>query len=241
MALFHTTVLDNQIKALDTIGTASGSIATFDTDRAERLVSCVCEVASGSSEINITACGKNLFNSTLEQGTINASTGGINPSTTRCVNIDLVHIPQGNSRLSSNKIIYEVAYFDSAKNFVTNSYFNTNVAILNTSYSYFRVSFRNEDNSTILPTDIEIQLELGTTPTTYQAFIGTTYNIQLGETLSGDGSFDVLSGILTRSDDTTKHVEGNVINAQVGENNIYADTGDIIDLKFVLSVGKAIS
>lgn len=48
MALFHTTVVDNQIKALDTIGTASGAIATFDTDKAERLV---------NLEVAITATG----------------------------------------------------------------------------------------------------------------------------------------------------------------------------------------
>lgn len=41
MAYFHTTVLDNQIKALPTTDTASGSVATFDTDMTENLVSCV--------------------------------------------------------------------------------------------------------------------------------------------------------------------------------------------------------
>ena len=44
MALFHTTVLDNQIKALPTVSTASGSVATFDTDMTENLVEVECEI-----------------------------------------------------------------------------------------------------------------------------------------------------------------------------------------------------
>ena len=78
MAYFHTTVLDNQIKALPTVDTASGSIATFDTDLTENLVSVKCQIvakqASGTpspdnplpittyTEMNVFATGKNLFN-----------------------------------------------------------------------------------------------------------------------------------------------------------------------------------
>ena len=40
---------------------------------------------------------------------------------------------------------------------------------------------------------------------------------------------------------TTIQLDSKQIQSIIGTNNIYADTGDIIDLKFVLSVGKAIS
>ena len=46
MAYFHTTVLDNQIKALPTVSTASGSIATFDTDMTENLVEVKCQIVA---------------------------------------------------------------------------------------------------------------------------------------------------------------------------------------------------
>lgn len=49
MALFHTTVLDNQIKALPTVDTASGSIATFDTDLTENLVEVKCQIVATQS------------------------------------------------------------------------------------------------------------------------------------------------------------------------------------------------
>ena len=46
MAYFHTTVLDNQIKALPTVDTASGSIASFNTDLTENLVEVKCQIVA---------------------------------------------------------------------------------------------------------------------------------------------------------------------------------------------------
>ena len=77
MAYFHTTVLDNQIKALPTTDTASGSIATFNTDLTENLVEVKCQIvakqASGTpspdnplpittyTEMNVGLNGKNYL------------------------------------------------------------------------------------------------------------------------------------------------------------------------------------
>ena len=280
MALFHTTVVDNQIKALDTIGSASGSIATFDTDRAERLVSCVCEVASGSSEINVTACGKNLFPLTL------TALKAINTSGTWSDNVytygnvsytvnntdDIVTSIETSGTCNNSYAYFYLTKGLTIKSGKTYSVSGSPVGKASNTYRIFtdsnvafpagnRLSDDIEADQTRTATgnenvDIFIQiyagqnmndksfypmLVLGSDISTFVAYNGTTYNIQFGETLSGNGSFDVLSGILTRSDDTTKHVDGNEITTQVGTNNIYADTGDIIDLKFVLSVGKAIS
>lgn len=44
MAYFHTNVLDNQIKTLPTVGTSSGSIATFTTDIIDNLIACECDI-----------------------------------------------------------------------------------------------------------------------------------------------------------------------------------------------------
>ena len=44
MAYFPTKVLDNQIKALPTVSTASGSVANFTTDMQENLVEVECEI-----------------------------------------------------------------------------------------------------------------------------------------------------------------------------------------------------
>jgi hypothetical protein len=90
MALFHTTVLDNQIKALPTVDTASGSVATFDTDMTENLVEVKCQIVaqqSGSgtpspdnerpiqtyTEMNVSHTGKNLLENTATSTTINVA------------------------------------------------------------------------------------------------------------------------------------------------------------------------
>lgn len=89
MALFHTTVLDNQIKALPTVDTASGSIASFNTDLTENLVEVKCQIvakqASGTpspvnplpittyTEMNVGATGKNLFDKSNLTGCVTLS------------------------------------------------------------------------------------------------------------------------------------------------------------------------
>lgn len=77
MAMFQIYALDEQIKALPTIDTASGSIASFDTDLTENLVEVKCQIvakqASGTpspsnplpittyTEMNVLHCGKNFL------------------------------------------------------------------------------------------------------------------------------------------------------------------------------------
>ena len=85
----------------------------------------------------------------------------------------------------------------------------------------------------------DLQIEQGSA-TPYEPFC-ITINIPFGETLSGDGSFNVLSGILTRSDDTTKQLSANYIQTENGLNNIWCDTNGDTSVKYILSVGKAIS
>jgi len=46
MALFEIHPVDEQIKALPTVGTAQGSVASFETDMTENLISCVAEIVA---------------------------------------------------------------------------------------------------------------------------------------------------------------------------------------------------
>ena len=102
MAYFHTTVLDNQIKALPTVDTASGSIATFDTDLTENLVSVKCQIvaqqASGTptpdnplpittyAEMNVWRGNNNLLPNTATTQTINDVTFTVNADKSITVN-----------------------------------------------------------------------------------------------------------------------------------------------------------
>lgn len=250
MALFHTTVVDNQIKALDTIGTATGSIATFDTDKAERLVKCVCEVASGASEINVVACGKNLFDSsTLRAGDYN----GTNPTIRVSQNLsDRIKCCAGTtytfSFITGND--YGVAIILTNENNVIIENISlrnyNNITFTPTTSGYLAIVFLKGTDApwgTLTPTDcqnLNPMVEISDRATTYEAYNGTTLNIPFGETLSGDGSLDVLSGILTRSDDTTKQLDANYIQTNNGINNVYCDTGDT-EVNYIMTVGQAIS
>lgn len=236
MAYFHTTVLDEQIKALPTVDTASGSVATFDTDLTENLVSCVCEVASGSSEINVIHKGKNLIDdSKYYQLNTNIVVIGQTVSNANRT----IYLPQGTYTIKVNSNITATIYYDFGNG--STSLGNTSEARTFTLSDNSYCAFWLYKSGGFTPSDYtRVQLEFGNTATNYQAFNGNAYNIPFGETLSGDGSFDVLSGILTRSDDTTKQLSANYIQTKNGINNIWCDTGDT-EVKYLLTVGKKIS
>ena len=277
MAYFHTTVLDNQIKALPTVSTASGAIATFDTDLTENLVKCVCEVASGSSEINVFATGKNHLPLVMSD-IISYNTSGTwsgNAYTVNNVTFEPTIDDNGNiiditvngtataasyfylSRKLQNVIPHNgtlkiggctggssttyalQVYYDATPAPFTNC-FNTFMPITNSSYNTrdVLIVIRNGYAATNLKFYPMVYAS-NETQTTFEPY-GKTINVQFGETLSGDSSFDVLSGILTRSDDTTKQLNANCIQTKNGENNIWCDTGDT-EVKYLLTVGKKIS
>ena len=280
MAYFPTNVLDNQIKALPTIATASGSIANFTTDKAENLVSCVCEVASGSTELNVTACGKNLLPITLQNlknnnpdGIWNDNAFTLNGITYTCnqdingnitnisvsgtaTNLSLfrlggkfpTYLKDGNfyfngipSNSSNSSAFIQIQNFDTLSG-VANITTNDTLLTINSSrYSQGIVIRVNSGNTINTPVIFTPMFRLASeSDNTFATYKGQTYNITFGETLSGNGSFDVLSGILTRSDDTTKQLNANYIQANNGINNIYCDTGDI-SVQFVLSVGEYVN
>lgn len=232
MAMFHTEVLDNQIKALPTIATASGSIATFTTDKAENLVDCECEVASGASEVNIIACGKNLMFSTLDNYNID-STGTLvwNTSYKMCI----AKVEQGKT-YSTNLDTIVCGYFNSMPVGGSQSLDNTRTITTQTFTALYTGYIAFRANST----DNDVSLKRGN-DTTYTAYNGTTYNIQLGETLSDTAIYNAVTGVLTRNDTTTKQLDSCPIVTLDNEfNNIWSDTGDI-EAKFVLSVGSYVN
>ena len=245
MAYFHTTVLDNQIKALPTVDTASGAIATFDTDLTENLVSCVCEVASGASTINVYDCGKNLANInplTVASGdNIFVLVGSFYAigGKTYTISCNQETALTSCTRNTINAIVDGFQFYETT---TTNYHLDSGLHSLNiTPLANQTIIIRFWGNTLSDETIYSNwQVEEGLIATAYESFNGTNINIPFGETLSGDGSFDVLSGILTRSDDTTKQLNANYIQPKNGINNVFADTGDT-EVKFLLTVGKKIS
>lgn len=71
------------------------------------------------------------------------------------------------------------------------------------------------------------------TDASFEPYNGTTYPISLGETLTQGGSLNVKTGLLTRTDTTTSQLSGMPdIRTLIGNNNIFADSGDIEKLTY---------
>ena len=75
----------------------------------------------------------------------------------------------------------------------------------------------------------------------FVSYIGNDYTIALGETLTQGGTLEAVSGLLTRTDMTTKQLTGANIPTLSGLNNIYTDCGDIQSLEYFNENGDDIA
>lgn len=216
MALFHTTVLDNQIKALPTVSTASGSVATFDTDMTENLVEVKCQIVaqqggSGTpspsnprpittySKMNVSACGKNCFNDTVGTHTITANTdqtiiiGDVRLKANQTYVISCKQTPNAVSSYLRNTLIV-VGNGQTVYNPEGNDYTIKPMVFTPTASGTY--SIRLWVHTLPVDTDYtEFQVELGNTPTSYTAYNGTTEIIPFGQTVA-NGVLDVTTGKL---------------------------------------------
>ena len=236
MAYFHTTVLDEQIKALPTVDTASGSVATFDTDKAENLINlevAITATGGGGTPVSpiaingFSACNLSVngttetipFGQTVYGGRLNVGSGVLTV-THKCVQLTQAYVLSG-AYLGS--IIYNVSHTETSDANFTKAYICNRL-------QYVGKTLNNFTYGTCI------------------AYSNSSFNLWIK-----NGAFADLAEATQWLNDnptyicfelataTTIQLDSKQIQAIIGNNNIYADTGDIIDLKFVLSVGKAIS
>ena len=217
MAYVKTNVLDNQIKALPTIASASGSIATFTTDKAERLVDCEVQIVAtggggtpttpiainGFSQAVVNLSEKNLFdkskymNLTTDYDYI--SSGGVQY---KCKKIYLakgltVTVSQSASTTSSVVLLMHnvpqvnaSGYFDLRTAGGSKTFTTSEEGCL-----YIGVYGSNDTDCNARLNECNVQIEKGNQATTYEAYNGNTYNIPFGQTIYG-GVLNVGSGVL---------------------------------------------
>ena len=244
MAYFHTTVLDEQIKALPTVDTASGSIATFDTDMTENLIEVVCDIqysqASGTptpdnplpitvyTSLNLSHSGADTsnpnvtnipFGQTVAKGTLNVSTGVLEITheilTLRNdTSFNLIGDGTTSRRFRTNITYPQYSNIAPASHFVLT---NTNSNV----WGYYRVV-----NDYVVLTDNNEQMA---DVATLQAWCETQY--------TNGTPVQFLCELETPN---TIQLSATQITALLNENNIWCDTGDT-SVKYILSVGKAIS
>lgn len=198
MAMFEIHAVDEQIKALPTVDTASGSVATFDTDLTENLIEVKCQIlaqqgGSGTpspsnprpittfSEMNVSATGKNFYN--------------INNQTVTAINTYCTMYVPFNSNITFSTDIAQTGlyahYYDNGNLVEIAHIYNSRSLTFNTgNHNYIRLMTYNEGTQAT-----EFQAEFGTTATTYEPFNGTTANIHFGQTVA-NGVLDVTTGKL---------------------------------------------
>ena len=139
----------------------------------------VCPI-SGCTEANVTATGKNLFNDTIEQGTISATNGSKKNSSTRVRTANGTLLMPGTYTMSCAEALNgNIDYYKPDGTFI-------GVEFADVLHNYpitFTISeetlvfsiFGKTDNSNIVPADVSnVQIEKGSSASAYEAF-GTTY------------------------------------------------------------------
>lgn len=193
---------------------ASGAVASFETPLTLPLVSHIVTIEpvqsgtgdpspsnvrpiSGWSAVNVTRTGKNLFNDSnitenaffRDDGSLITGAGMAGGwSVSDYINIKggVNYYFQPNSTTGTSA---KGCYYDSEKNFISS--FNSGpIALTSPSNACFvRFSFRSSST--------DIQLELGTTATTYEPYTSEAEEVEipLGQTVYG-GELDVTNGVL---------------------------------------------
>ena len=238
MAYFHTTVLDEQIKALPTVDTASGSVATFDTDKAENLINlevAITATGGGGTPVSpiaingFSACNLSVngttetipFGQTVYGGRLNVGSGVLTVTHAIYRAVDNNNITLYGS--STNNNVFRI---------VTGLYATLIGQLCNIATYNANAYQANDDRvNTFQMSDTgNVYIQLSKT-------VANTLNDFKTYILNND--IDIYYELATP---TTIQLDSKQIQTIANSvNNIYADTGDIIDLKFVLSVGKAIS
>ena len=239
MAYFPTKVLDNQIKALPTVDTASGSVANFTTDKTENLVEVECEIvyqqASGtpspSNPLPITT-----------YTSLNLSHSGSDTSNPTITNIPFGQtVAKGKLNVTSGVLeithLYSLFTGDSSESWTSSP-----------SGGHYRYLISRGDLivGQIAKSNLFECVETASQADNYKFYIGNSYVTFYNDdctTLSAWKTFLQNNNVQLVGELNTPlsvQLDSTQIQALLNENNIWCDTGDT-SVKFILSVGEYIN
>ena len=244
MAYFHTTVLDNQIKALPTVDTASGSVATFDTDLTENLIECECEIV----HIGNGGGTPQSPNPITVYNALNLSHSGFDTSNPTITNIPFGrYVADGVLNVLTGELYLTLGALDIGNTDWTYStsgqYFQTQNEIADckkstsnyTTFGLICPIYQDVIWNTI--GDTNYTMALGYYNKRYIRIINHDY--------TDVNSFKTaMSGVCLIYPLETPyiiHLGTNPVQALLNENNIWCDTNGDTEVKFILSVGKKIA
>ena len=209
MALFHTTVLDNQIKALDTIGSVSGAICTFETDKAERLVNLEVAITAtggggtpvspisilGHDNASIFNNSVNVWNETTKNGYYNASNGNYVYNAGQLCSKGLIKVQPDTAYFyykPNSQTSGDILFFGSNGVYLNSYYLNKGNSTFTTPNNCYYIAINLGSNyGASYNNDVSVNNDGSTT---YNAFSGSI--VDFGQTVYG-GRLNVGSGVLT--------------------------------------------
>ena len=212
-------------------GTASGSIANFDTELnlPLEIEADISDDVNGVTNLNIIKRGINLWDEVTELGTIDATTGENTPSNTAYRTKNFIPV-KPNMQIYVVKPLVNLGFrfYGKNKNYLSSLvvYVNYNITIPNDCYY---VRFHNTSTPTY---NNDISINYPNTEHDYHAYNNSSdiNNINLGGTYYNGGTLTIDKDghrTLTADGQTVTLPDGEPINALVGVNNVYCDTGDI--------------
>lgn len=136
-------------------------------------------VVTGDQDINV--CGKNLFDGEVELGSINTSGNTTTNNALRSTNY--IKVKPSTQYTISNDLNYttRIYEYNSSKTYIANSSQASTTYTFTTSATTEYIRFRTIESSTQNNLNVKVMLEKGNQATTYEAFTGNTYEINLGD------------------------------------------------------------
>jgi len=247
MAYFHTNVLDPQIKALPTVATAQGSVASFDTDMTEDLIEVVCDIqysqASGTpspsnplpitvyNALNLSHSGADTsnptvynipFGQTVAKGTLNVTMGVLTAEFSGLVALNSLTYVK--TTVGGNDCFYANLANGSKKAFpdmqgLCSDYANSNDA-----------NMSDDNTCRFYGSDI-------------YNFSRVLIRDDSKASLTAEQFKTAVTGSIIYELETPQTIQlsATQVTALLNENHIWCDTNGDTEVKFLLSVGKAIS
>lgn len=230
-------------KGLKKTSYVEGDLVEFNTDLRDSLVRNNLTIpvdSNGVTDIEYTLCGKNLLDpSNFYEGMINYVVGG-NASITPAYRYFITFHPipadrdliisfrTTDSTLQNLKSIYvvrtkydKITWFSNVQTF---SYDEVKtIFIEGEPDTDILICVASASSVVPIPTPIQgmIQVEFGDTATNFEPFTGHHYKEELGELLTQGGELDLITGVLTRNDNTTKQLTPIDIKTNEGNNFIF--------------------
>ena len=245
MAYFPTNVLDNQIKALPTVSTASGSVANFTTDMQETLVEVECEIVY--SQVSGTPSPSNPLTITTYTS-LNLSHSGSDTSNPNVTNIPFgqtvakgkLNVTTGVLEITHGVVDLGTMTWYKAGN--ANIFYSLSLNAVNKPdvmacewYQYGGVFSGND--SAYYKGNLYVSV-----------YSGSDHRIYIRDddkwSMTTSDFANALSGVKLVYELSTPQViqlDSKTITALLNENNIWCDTNGNTEVKYLLTVGKAIS